>query len=1093
MVNPIFWFDNVVWGQVDSVGVVFLLLGLRRLWRDRPERAAVFTVIAAIVKPQLGILVPLIAVVTIRRALWPVRDPAEGLEATADDPLARATPGSPTTANPLRIFSTGAAGFLTAVALCLPFGMSRPGHQPGLPVHLVRPDRPDPAGRQRLSVPHRQRLQRVGADARRPRLEPGHDRPVDLRRRGDPHRQVRVRGRPVRTDPGGRGRWRPVRGHAHRLSLWVAARRPDRLTLLVALVVLAIAFFALPTRVHERYSFPFFALGAILLAVSPRWRVAYVVLSIATFANMYVVLTTLYPPNDPSLNPVRDWLGIGELIRSQLGITVVAILHTGAFVWALTQLRPAARERLEEEVAEARLDPDPRPTPAGPAAERRGSPPTAPPFPGSRDPRAHPEAARSALAAPAPVTAATWSDRRTFAEAGLTGWIRARLDERPVRADRSATLTGEGGGRLGRLDAYILVVLVLASLGLRTFRLEEPYQMHFDEVYHARTATEFLQSWRYGESHDIYEWTHPHLAKYAMAAGIVLFGRDEVNATSDLGVPVRAAAIEHRREDPLTGERAGERVHIATGDEIRTEDLRTRALSGVVAAPGSSALFVDEASNELIVGFDDGRIATLDLSLVGVEGLEPIPLGTVDHPVEHLLLSEDGTTILAASDDRLTALDTETADVRGTLDLPGIADLALAGTGSSLVATPANVEEPAALASTLVELIGGEATDYESRLAGATGPDATVLLGTPGKAETRTKVEAAITDGRLAGVEIIDLPRVAIATSDGLTFIDPSTVAVSSTLAMDGGAHGLALITGVDDPKLYVTTGSASDAAYEDVVVGGDPAADGPDSVGRHPLPGLGSRVAFDTASQQIHVLGLARRGRVGGRWPVDRLRHRTPWQASRERGVRRRRAPRRPGAGRLGDRRRTRLPRHRSPATPGLRHRRADRVHRRRLACLRLAPARGHRRCPDGGLPVPPRTDPVPATARGRARGRLRPGRRDALRAVADRHERRLRRAVHRRCLHAVRRRVDGLVAVARGVLGRDAGHRWAARAGARLEVGRGLCDRGARVAHAGPQRPRAGRRDPGPRSRSPVCSATWPSRSRPPAAWAIFRSWRS
>ena len=72
----------------------------------------------------------------------------------------------------------------------------------------------------------------------------------------------------------------------------------------------------LPTRVHERYGFPFFALGAILFAVSPRWRIAYVVLAIATFANMYVVLTTLYPPDDPALNPVRDWLGIGELLRS---------------------------------------------------------------------------------------------------------------------------------------------------------------------------------------------------------------------------------------------------------------------------------------------------------------------------------------------------------------------------------------------------------------------------------------------------------------------------------------------------------------------------------------------------------------------------------------------------------------------------------------------------------------------------------------------------------------------------------------------------------------------------------------------------------
>ena len=62
---------------------------------------------------------------------------------------------------------------------------------------------------------------------------------------------------------------------------------------------------------------------------------------------------------------------------------------------------------------------------------------------------------------------------------------------------------------------------------VRMWRLDEPYQMHFDEVYHPRTATEFLQDWRYGISHDIYEWTHPHLAKYAMALGLVTFGEDK--------------------------------------------------------------------------------------------------------------------------------------------------------------------------------------------------------------------------------------------------------------------------------------------------------------------------------------------------------------------------------------------------------------------------------------------------------------------------------------------------------------------------------------------------------------------------------------
>ena len=47
--NPVSWFDSVVWGQVDSFGVVFLLLGVRELWRDHPERAAIWTVIAALI------------------------------------------------------------------------------------------------------------------------------------------------------------------------------------------------------------------------------------------------------------------------------------------------------------------------------------------------------------------------------------------------------------------------------------------------------------------------------------------------------------------------------------------------------------------------------------------------------------------------------------------------------------------------------------------------------------------------------------------------------------------------------------------------------------------------------------------------------------------------------------------------------------------------------------------------------------------------------------------------------------------------------------------------------------------------------------
>ena len=85
---------------------------------------------------------------------------------------------------------------------------------------------------------------------------------------------------------------------------------------------------------------------------------------------------------------------------------------------------------------------------------------------------------------------------------------------------------------------------------------------------------------------------------------------------------------------------------------------------------------------------------------------------------------------------------------------------------------------------------------------------------------------------------------------------------------MAGGAHGLAYVTGIDDPKLYVTAGGADDPGYEVVAVGGDSAKNGPVKVGgRHPLPGEGSRVVYNDATQQIHVLGraFAPEGAIGG------------------------------------------------------------------------------------------------------------------------------------------------------------------------------------------------------------------------------------
>jgi hypothetical protein len=138
----------------------------------------------------------------------------------------------------------------------------------------------------------------------------------------------------------------------------------------------------------------------------------------------------------------------------------------------------------------------------------------------------------------------TWSEPPAAADVGVLEWLRLKImarrsaptARRPSTASPAAASTSSTCGSSS--------CLVVATFGLRMFRLAEPYQMHFDEVYHARTATEFLQDWRYGYSHVIYEWTHPHLAKYAMAGGLVAWGDDRVSATSDLGVPVKAG--DHR-------------------------------------------------------------------------------------------------------------------------------------------------------------------------------------------------------------------------------------------------------------------------------------------------------------------------------------------------------------------------------------------------------------------------------------------------------------------------------------------------------------------------------------------------------------------
>ncbi|HEV8488608.1 MAG TPA: phospholipid carrier-dependent glycosyltransferase [Candidatus Limnocylindrales bacterium] len=855
--NPITWFDSVVWGQVDSIGVVFLLLGVRELWRDRPERAAVYTVIGAIIKPQLGILVPVVAAVTIRRALFPSGGYGEDPE---PNPGRTTTSWERTVRGPVRILTTALAGLLTAILVSLPFGLSivdlaaqvatAAGGYPYLTVNAYNP--------WALLAQNGSGLALSGTWVC--------DVVVAHTAGGFPCTDAFMFG--------------PLPALAVGTTLLLAvigavtviiARRPDRLTILVGVAVLALAFFVVPTRVHERYLYPLYALAAILAAVSWRWRIAYVLLAGATLANMYVVLTTIYRDNPG----ITDWLGIGEWIKSE-GVGIVAAVHLLGLVWVAIQLREPALARLRAEIDRtARTDslPD-RLRVRGDMAHEVGRGRARGGLSAGTSPAPAESAALVASAAPvgpaAPVyELPEWRERPSFVEAGPLGWLTSRLNDRPVRPDRSAILAREGGGRLDRLDLWILVVLVAAALTLRVWRLAEPYRMHFDEVYHARTATEFLQSWRYGLDHDIYEWTHPHLAKYAIAGGIVAWGNDRVGATSELSVPVRAAAVEERWADSLDpGGRAGDRLHVATGSEVRSYDLRTRGLVAVVTVDGAAALAVNPTDHFLYVGTDAGDVVEIDLHQLDTarnEGEEPFtPLTSVlthlDAGVTSLHATTDGSGLLAATaGGDVVMLDPGDGRELGRTALDAVAGFADAGTVSALVARPAEVADPAAAAATLAEILGGDAASFETLLEQEV--DEVVLANLEPEGDTRTAIDEAIADDRLAGVTVGSVARVAVAHGDGIALVTPGSGEIVQSFDLPGGAQGVALVN-VDDPRLYVTTADPGGPAYTIITVGGSSAQDVAVKGQTLPLPGAGSWVGFDEATDQVHILGEPPAGR---------------------------------------------------------------------------------------------------------------------------------------------------------------------------------------------------------------------------------------
>ncbi len=628
--NPGTVFNSAVWGQVDSVGALAVLVTLYWLARGWTELAAVGATVALLIKFQYAFVIPIVAIVGLKRHLF----------GRSADPERDGRPDR------LRVLTSLAAGVGTLVVLIWPFGLSI--WAPSQPTHGLIDRFISAANLYKGLTINAFNLWRNAWSGMGDTITWGCDAPNPPNCVDGAGVAFTLGSMPVS--------WQLVGavlfGIAALIAFWQLARRDDPEGLLFGALVLAVAFFALPTRVHERYMFPALALAAplvlrrwptsrgwliaavagaaalvLLLDVLPatgllhpdtttpvmqilllaglmatplalaRWGGAalYALLSLSVFANIYWVYTADWsfvegPPINPGVAGLpmpRDPL-LAVTLFSDTGIVglsaMIVVILLMLVGWAAAMaLAPAARR-----VAAPAAGPARAVVPGAVAAA-------------AMSPAAAPGADRQTDGASAPTVVAL--ARNPFDR--FVAWL---------QPDRRDPYLRERGRRLDRIDLAVVVGLVLFAFLFRLWRLDTPRAMHFDEVYHARSATEWLTDWQEGWTRDTYEWTHPMLAKYLIAAGIVVADPNKVVAETDTGVPYHALAVAPQRQAE------GVVDSIAFGASDGGTITARSVMSGEVVAEWQAggpvaSLAYDPDQARLLVGMSDsGTVITYDLA-----------------------------------------------------------------------------------------------------------------------------------------------------------------------------------------------------------------------------------------------------------------------------------------------------------------------------------------------------------------------------------------------------------------------------------------------------------------------------------------------
>ncbi len=280
---PVSWYDSALWGQVDAVGALLMLAALLVLADGWSEPAMILAVLGVLVKPQDAICLVVVLPVLVRRHLLRVGSgpvPSLGRRLSAlDERLG----GRLTDQGPLRLGMAIFLGAIVGIVPLLPFDIATyaPASLAGLPV--------------------------IGQVAGLIGLFQSVTGQYAVLTANAFNAWALVGSQPLASIARGSGSWTSdsIVVFAGLTAFQVGALllaavcllvvagllfRDDRRTIVLAFAVVAFAFYAVPTRVHERYLFPFFPAAALLAAPYLGRALAYCWIALLNTVNLHAVL-----------------------------------------------------------------------------------------------------------------------------------------------------------------------------------------------------------------------------------------------------------------------------------------------------------------------------------------------------------------------------------------------------------------------------------------------------------------------------------------------------------------------------------------------------------------------------------------------------------------------------------------------------------------------------------------------------------------------------------------------------------------------------------------------------------------------------------